>query len=127
MNNATNIERTGRCHVCGRALKNPKYAEIGIGPVCLKKQGGTTVSKTFAGQRLRCNYTIVGIEADRMTIRDDNIGGMSVTNDAEAVVRDLFERGTLGTRRLFYYDSEGQLDELAHDGAKFTGFKVGPR
>jgi hypothetical protein len=26
------------CRKCGRALKNPKYIQIGIGPVCLKKQ-----------------------------------------------------------------------------------------
>ncbi len=27
-----------RCIVCGRTLKNPKYAKISIGPVCLKKR-----------------------------------------------------------------------------------------
>lgn len=27
------IERRGYCKVCGRARKNPKYAELGIGPV----------------------------------------------------------------------------------------------
>jgi hypothetical protein len=35
----SNIEvyYTGKCSVCGRTLKNPKYIEIGIGSECLKK------------------------------------------------------------------------------------------
>jgi hypothetical protein len=30
-------ERHGHCQVCGRALKNPKYVAIGIGPICSGK------------------------------------------------------------------------------------------
>ena len=59
-----------------------------------------------------------------------DIGGprcMTVTNNAEAVVEDLVSRGKLPPgRRLMYYDSEGELDEIVvHDGA-FAGFKPGP-
>lgn len=62
-----------------------------------------------------------------LIIRDEN-GGMSVTNDAERVVEELFNIGLLdNNRQLFYYDSVGDLDELVHDGRDFTGFKLGPR
>ena len=27
------------CRVCGRGLKNPKWAELGIGPACARKHG----------------------------------------------------------------------------------------
>ena len=54
-------------------------------------------------------------------IIDDNNGGMSVTNAAEIVVKDVYE--FYGDRRIVYRDSEGQWDELLHDHGRFTGFK----
>lgn len=57
---------------------------------------------------------------------------MSVTNDAERVVRELTERGLLGRngvgkRRLLYVDSTGRLDEILHDGCgAFQGFGPAP-
>lgn len=49
---------------------------------------------------------------------------LSVTNDAERVVRqldyDLVEG--LGRRRLHYRDSMGRFDELRHRDGKFVGF-----
>jgi uncharacterized cupin superfamily protein len=50
--------------------------------------------------------------------------GRTVTNDAHAVVEELADR--LNGRRLFYYDSDNQLDELAIKDGKFAGFKAGP-
>ena len=50
---------------------------------------------------------------------------MTVTNDAEGVVEMLFNEHGLGDRRLFYKDSEGQVDELKHSGARFTGYSPG--
>lgn len=44
----------------------------------------------------------------------------TVTNDAEQVVEELAAR--VGGRRLLYYDSDGELTEIRHDGAKFIGF-----
>lgn len=63
-----------------------------------------------------------------VTIADIGSESMSVTNDAEAVVLELQSKGILRDRRLFYYDSAGQLDELKHDGnGRFVGFAPGPR
>ena len=64
---------------------------------------------------------------DVLVIRDAGTG-MTVTNDAEAVVAFLLEHKALCEgRRLLYFDSEGNLDEILHDGEKFTGFAPGPR
>lgn len=48
----------------------------------------------------------------------------TVTNDAEDVVKKLTAIGRLKPgRQLLYYDSEGVLSELLHDGAGvFLGF-----
>ena len=51
----------------------------------------------------------------------------TITNDAETVVAMLQKRGYLEPgRRIFYYDSDGQLDEILHDDGVFRGFKAGP-
>ena len=48
----------------------------------------------------------------------------TVTNDAEHVVKLLFEQGYLHPgRKLHYFDSGGQRDEIQHDGhGHFRGF-----
>ena len=50
---------------------------------------------------------------------------LTITNGAEKVVAKMYLAG-LGERRLFYYDSEGDLTELKHDNwGKFIGFGFG--
>ena len=50
----------------------------------------------------------------------------TVTNDAENVVKHLFDNFDLGNRRLIYSDSDGKDDELVHDGkGTFKGYKAG--
>jgi hypothetical protein len=50
----------------------------------------------------------------------------TITNDAEEVVRDLLASGQLMRgERLFYYDSEGWLDELLIVNGVFAGFAPG--
>jgi hypothetical protein len=51
--------------------------------------------------------------------------GLTITNDAEWVVSQLVNEHNLGMRRVFYMDSLGQIDELTHVGAHFTGYKYG--
>lgn len=78
---------------------------------------------------MRCRFFIEEDEPCHLTITDvGGPGSTSVTNDAEAVVAHLLATGSLRAgKRLFYYDSTGWLDEITHDGAKFTGFQAGPR
>jgi hypothetical protein len=47
----------------------------------------------------------------------------TITNDVETVVRDLAP--ILGSRRVFYYDSIGRLDEIVVAGARFVRFIAG--
>ncbi len=69
----------------------------------------------------------VEIQTDeQILIKDVGKNCMTVTNDAEAVVRDLHRNGMLGRRRLLYIDTEGNIDELKHDGnGVFQGFTPG--
>jgi hypothetical protein len=77
----------------------------------------------------KSNYKIIEVNDDFVIIRD--IGPwneyLSVTNDAENVVKDLANLLADG-RRLAYYDSENCLDEILITEDKnsniiFNGFK----
>lgn len=71
-------------------------------------------------------WAVVKMDESSVTIRDvGHETHRSVTNDAENVVATL--AGQLGTRRLFYYDSMGNLDELLVKDGRFAGFAPGPR
>ncbi len=52
---------------------------------------------------------------------------LTITNDAEEVVRTLVAEGRLPIgRRLFYIDSEGEKDEILMDKTgRFSGFAPG--
>lgn len=54
----------------------------------------------------------------------DHDEGMSVTNDAENVIRALWEHGYINYGdRVIYCDTTQIWDELKHDGkGEFTGF-----
>jgi len=50
---------------------------------------------------------------------------LTITNDAEAVVEELANRGELPDgRRLIYIDSEGRRDEILIQHGRFAGFKA---
>lgn len=66
------------------------------------------------------------INGDIVTVQDLNLGRMSVTNDAENVIKELHEQIDLTGKRVQYYDSEGQLDRLLHKDGVFAGFRPGP-
>jgi hypothetical protein len=67
----------------------------------------------------RSSYCVDRVEPDAVYIIDLD-EGMSVTNNAEAVVLDLFLK--YGERRIIYRDTDGRWDELLHDKGHFTGF-----
>jgi len=69
---------------------------------------------------MKSSFSITELKDDRVVIIDSNLGGRSVTNDAENVVEYLY--GVYGNRRVFYIDSEGVLDELRHKNGVFVGF-----
>lgn len=71
------------------------------------------------------NWSVVEDKSDRVVLQD--VGPWdkypTITNDAEEVVRQIAP-GLRG-RRLFYYDSEGRLDELVVKDGVFSGFRPG--
>ena len=69
---------------------------------------------------MKSSFSITEIKDDRVVILDNNLGGRSVTNDAENVVEYLYN--LYGNRRIFYIDTEGVLDELRHNNGNFVGF-----
>lgn len=69
---------------------------------------------------MKSSFSITEIKDDRVVILDNNLGGRSVTNDAENVVEYL--HSVYGNRRIFYIDTEGVLDELRHNKGEFVGF-----
>lgn len=77
----------------------------------------------------RAHYAVVSNEAQEpLVIRDVGPWDQhpTITNDAEAVVADLFQAGLIpGGRRVFYFDSENNLDELRHEEGRFLGFQAG--
>lgn len=78
----------------------------------------------------RAKFEIVSVslsDAGQTVLIADRNGPVSVTNDAEAVVKEVLEwrrEQTVmkGELKIHYLDSEGRRDELCHDGEKFTGF-----
>lgn len=73
-------------------------------------------------------FEIVSDSAEQLVIRDVGRGSvLSVTNDVEWVVESLYDRGLLREgKRLLYYDSCGDLDEIIHCDGRFDGFAPGP-
>jgi hypothetical protein len=80
---------------------------------------------------MKTNYIIEeDIKGKPLVIRD--VGPwdkfMTVTNAAEDVVAELYHGDRISDgRRLYYIDSDGQMDELLHDHGIFKGFAPGPR
>ena len=67
-------------------------------------------------------FTIEREEPDLVVLRDRD-GAKSVTNGAEYVVAWLAHLGKLTRSTVVaYYDTDGELDALLHDGARFIGF-----
>jgi len=76
---------------------------------------------------LKAKWYLAYSDSDMVFIIDeDSPDFATVTNAAERVVTALDEQVTLGNRRLYYRDSQGEIDELTHENGKFTGFRPGP-
>lgn len=66
------------------------------------------------------SYRIVKV-TPRVVQLVDLDDGVSVTNDAENVVLEVFNQ--YPNRRIVYRDTMGQWDELVHNNGVFTDFK----
>jgi len=72
-------------------------------------------------------YTVEARNERGILIRDlaEHFQCRSITNGPEEVVKELYDRGLLGNRRLFYIDTMGFTDELTHDEGKFMSYVHG--
>jgi hypothetical protein len=72
----------------------------------------------------KANWVTIEIDNAFVLIRD--IGPwdthLSVTNDAENVVKEVVATGYLGDRKLFYVDSDGRTDRLLVKNGEFDGY-----
>lgn len=73
--------------------------------------------------RINSDYEIKKIHKHYIFIVDLNLGGKSVTNDAENVVKTIAKK--YPGKRIFYRDSENNVDELVVKNGAFEGFKSG--
>lgn len=73
-------------------------------------------------RKLRANFEVVVDVPEGMVIRDRCVG-MSITNDAEAVVEHLLaEKKIRPGKRLHYFDTENNLHELKFGAKGFIAF-----
>lgn len=74
--------------------------------------------------RPRAGY-LAGVVPDAVLLVDLD-SGVSITNDAEAVVKRILSLHGKDfpdqPPRILYQDTQGDWSELKHDGQKFTGF-----
>jgi hypothetical protein len=83
------------------------------------------VAATFGDPSYHAKVSFVRADAFSVVIRDDcSRGCPSLTNDVEAVVAAWAPR--LGSRRLFYLDSTGAMDEIVIVDGRFHSFAPGP-
>ncbi len=65
------------------------------------------------------------VDDDLVTIHDQNLGNISVTNDIEDVLAQIHREIDLTGKKVQYYDSCGQLDRVLQESGKFKGFAPG--
>ena len=70
-------------------------------------------------------FLVCQITDDFIYIKDAGGNSRTITNDPHWVIEQLSADYGLNNRRVFYMDTLGRIDELAHDGGHFTGYKPG--
>lgn len=116
-----------KCERCNRTLKDPESIGRGYGPVCWRKIGGggqAEHKKPFQGDqadRSDYDYRLDTHNGEPVVvIHDLDKGGMSVTNNIDAVVARIgSELGVnirTGAAKIIYRDSDGTYDGVRFDG-----------
>lgn len=68
-------------------------------------------------------WRVVLLTPEVIWIEDTKLGGRTITNDAEFVVREVLS--AFGPHTVYYRDTMGAWAQLCHDGGRFTGFGPG--
>jgi hypothetical protein len=113
---------SNHCRICGKSLTDFTSVRLGIGPVCRARDSLNGELGLFP----HADFSIVDITDDYIYIKDAGGNSKSITNDAEWVLQKLQMEWGLENHRVFYMDTMGQIDEIAHDEkGNFTAFKPG--
>jgi hypothetical protein len=110
------------CEICGKPLSNFVSVKLGIRPVCRGK-GTRQTNLPFEDH---AGYEVLTVNAQFICLEDTGHNQFkTVTNDAAYVLAELNETYGPGSRRIFYKDSSGEIDEIIHKNGVFTGFRHG--
>ena len=113
------------CAICKKELTDFNSVKIGIGPVCRAKYGINQQEDLFNNHAV---FRIQKEAASYIFIVDcgNNHNCRTVTNDVVWVLKEIDELlDDFDEKRFFYTDSEGQTDEILHEGKTFISFKAG--
>jgi hypothetical protein len=96
---------------------------MGMGPVCRARE-----SKQEEFDFMHAKIEPLKHEKGKyIFVRDiGHFSGRSVANDTEYVIEQLYlDFGITDETRIFYEDSDGNIDEIFHSGKKFRSFNIG--
>lgn len=105
------------CGKCHRPLSDPKSIERGYGPECWASISAGGSRPTEASRSDYDYHYAVASSSPVVIIEDLDSGGMSVTNNIEAVVKDVCAKEGIdphGTD-IIYRDSDGNYDAARMD------------
>jgi hypothetical protein len=68
----------------------------------------------------RSNYTIVAVTSDKVFLVDEDIGNLSVKNDAKKVMREILSK--YGQKKIICQNLDGNWDELVYYRGRFFHF-----
>jgi len=78
--------------------------------------------------KMKAVFKIVENNNSYILIEDlaNQLNTMSITNDAEDVIKYLTEKYNIQNKVIYYIDTDNRVDILEHDNfGNFTGFKPG--
>jgi hypothetical protein len=124
------------CPGCSRTLNPRVYGERNLRVHCCPRcttafrvrRVGLAIGQCWATSKVTIAWTIDydASSADRLVLRDasDKFGGKTITDGVEQVLHELQRLMELWKgRRVFYYDTIGNLDEIVHEHGTFLRFR----
>lgn len=105
--------RSTTCNICHRPLKNPISIARGMGSTCARKVRADQY-KLKSPSLFSMPDFIWGYDGNVIWLKDRNLGGRSLTNGMEDVLKYLHDDIGLNPENLniIYQDSEGMWDHV---------------
>jgi hypothetical protein len=113
------------CKVCGKHLTDFTSIKTGMGPVCRAR----FLLQPELGLENHALFRIIDENHGYIYIMDTGhySSCRTVTSDVKWVLDELETRCDISNKRIFYMDSDGQIDEILHKGKIFIDFRAGHR